>query len=81
MGLGFGLGELQPYPKRTSNPTPTAPPTLPQAHLVPGARGVDNAVLEALQNGRDIISGRAKLCVLPAAIITGDNGICGSEPC
>ena len=48
---------------------------------LPVVHAVDTTVLEALHLGRDIISGRARLCVLPAALITGDSGTCGSEPC
>ena len=48
---------------------------------LPGTAAVSNEVLQALHDGRDIVVGRARMCVVPAAKITSDGGICGSEPC
>lgn len=48
---------------------------------LPLASTVSTDVLQALHDGRDLIVGRASMCVLPSRLITGDEGICGMEPC
>ena len=54
---------------------------LPLAVLLPIAAGVSTDVLEAYHAGRDLIAGRATMRMLPSTKITGDGGICGTEPC
>ena len=48
---------------------------------LPWAGAVPTDVLAALHDGRDIVVGRAAMRVVPSGKISGDGGICGTEPC
>ena len=42
---------------------------------------VSTDIMQAVENGRDLVSGRAQMRVVPPAKIKGDGGVCGTETC
>ena len=53
----------------------------PLLFVTPTAGDVSAELLAALERGEHLVKGRAAMAVLPAGMVTGDSGICGSEPC
>lgn len=49
--------------------------------IMPLASAVSTDVLQALNDGRDLVVGRAAMRVLPSRLITNDGGICDTETC